>query len=1005
MRLQRTRFHFHTVTTLALLIFVSLMMGVFMVTSLARFHQMAQEGAEAVFNQIVARNATQISELMNAAGHWVGVATQVAVEKPELLQQFAELDSPFLSALRAALRTDPRVYGIYAGSSSGEFLQVIGVREVPEVLKALNAPEGTALAVRQILPPSTDDTAPTTAPREEYWRFLDARGELLSERNQETQYNPAERPWFHLAQASTTLIATNPYLFASSGEPGITLAQGLPSGTAVIGLDLDLRELEQYLGQTLAGQPGGLAITDQNDRLLSFGAAPEVRARGTASLLTAITDSENSYLSALARLPDPGLGPEQILPMLEGEPHVVVQTNLAITDNQHFVLRAFAPLSAFDEHIVAARDRILLLSGVILIIALPLAVIIAWQTSRSLQQLAVDSERIKGLDFSGTPQINTLFYEIDVLSEAHSTMKQSIQDRTRALEAERTKLASLVESGIALAAERNHDTLLKNILFGAKRLTNADTATLYLTTERRTLRFALRSRTDPLPNFEIPLVNPETGADNNQFASVHAVLSRSTVVINDVYAETRFELSGTRKFDQESGYRTVSMINVPLAGVSGDVVGVLQLINALDAESGQPIPFDPEVVSFVEALAAQGALAIDNQNLLEAQRNLMDSLIQIIAGAIDAKSAYTGGHCARVPELALMLAQEACAVTEGPLRDFSFNDDDEWREFRIGAWLHDCGKVTTPEYVVDKATKLETITNRINEVRTRFEVLLRDARIRSLEAQLAGVTRSDAEADYATEAAQLADDFAFIAECNIGGEFMADDKIARLQQIAEKTWLRHFDNRQGLSQEELRRFGELQPEPLPAVEKLLSDRPEHRVPRDSIQTYDDRHGFKVKVPELQYNFGEVYNLSIKRGTLTEEERFKINEHIIQTIIMLERMPFPKQLQRVPEYAGTHHETLIGTGYPKKLSADELSIPARIMTIADIFEALTAADRPYKKAKTLSESVKILSFFAKDQHIDPELFRLFLSSGVYQRYAEKFLLPEQIDQVDVEAYLA
>src|SRR5690606_19144171 len=145
--------------------------------------------------------------------------------------------------------------------------------------------------------------------------------------------------------------------------------------------------------------------------------------------------------------------------------------------------------------------------------------------------------------------------------------------------------------------------------------------------------------------------------------------------------------------------------------------------------------------------------------------------------------------------------------------------------------------------------------------------------------------------------------------------------------------------------------------------------------------------------------------TVRRGTLTVEERFKINEHIVHTLVMLSTLPFPRALQQVPDIASNHHEKLNGGGYPRRLNAEQLSVPARIMAIADIFEALTAADRPYKTAKTLSESIAIMMRMAKEQHIDAELFRLFLATGVYRRYAEQFLQPQQIDEVDVAACLA
>jgi HD-GYP domain-containing protein (c-di-GMP phosphodiesterase class II) len=385
-------------------------------------------------------------------------------------------------------------------------------------------------------------------------------------------------------------------------------------------------------------------------------------------------------------------------------------------------------------------------------------------------------------------------------------------------------------------------------------------------------------------------------------------------------------------------------------------------------------------------------------------RALMESLIRLIAGAIDAKSEYTGGHCERVPELARMLAAAACEVKEGPLADFRFETEDQWQEFRIGTWLHDCGKVTTPEHVVDKATKLETIVNRIHEIRTRFEVLLRDAEIASLKAIAAGEHPQATQQTFEARRAQLVEDFAFIATCNIGAESMSDAHAERLRAIGQQTWLRHFDDRLGLSHIEESRFAGVPRPAMPAVEHLLADKPEHLVPRGAHDRHDLHHGFQMEVPEHLYNFGELHNLCVSRGTLTAEERYKVNEHIAQTIVMLEQLPLPPNLQRVPEYAGTHHESLTGTGYPRGLGADALSVPARIMAIADIFEALTASDRPYKKAKPLSEAVQILAGFKARGHIDSDLFDLFLTSGVCWQYAKQYLPPEQIDEIDVAAYL-
>jgi len=599
------------------------------------------------------------------------------------------------------------------------------------------------------------------------------------------------------------------------------------------------------------------------------------------------------------------------------------------------------------------------------------------------------------------------------LGDHAETLEAQVKARTEDLKLSQLKLEKLVERGIGLSSEIREDRLLEMIIVSAKEIANADGGTLYLRKEDNLEFEVLRTSSlditlggatgKPIDLPPVALFDKETSDPNYGNVASCAALSGETILVDDAYTDDRFDFSGTRKFDETTGYRSKSFLTVPLIPRGKQVLGVVQLLNAKDAETGKVIPFDSEVVGFVEALASQAAIALDNQNLIEAQKELLDSFIQLIAGAIDAKSPYTGGHCNRVPELAMMLAEAAVGQSDGPFADFDLANDDEWREFRIGAWLHDCGKVTTPEYVVDKATKLETIHNRIHEVRMRFEVLLRDARIEFLERNLAGDAVEESALMLRQE--KLTQEFEFIAECNIGGEFMGEDKMARVQEIALQEWTRNFDDRLGQSPAELKRFGGGAEQALPARENLLADKPEHIVERDDSDPFGDNpHGFKMEVPEHLYNYGEVYNLCIARGTLTTEERYKINEHIIQTINMLNALPYPKHLEKIPEIAANHHETMIGTGYPRKLTKEEMSVPSRIMAIADIFEALTASDRPYKAPKPLSEAVKIMGFMRNDQHIDPDLFDLFLTSGVYKRYADRFLSHEQVDDIDIAAYV-
>ncbi|MDB1123375.1 HD-GYP domain-containing protein [Vibrio algarum] len=386
------------------------------------------------------------------------------------------------------------------------------------------------------------------------------------------------------------------------------------------------------------------------------------------------------------------------------------------------------------------------------------------------------------------------------------------------------------------------------------------------------------------------------------------------------------------------------------------------------------------------------------------QQKLMDSFVELIAEAIDDKSPYTGGHCHRVPELGLMLANIASKDTSPYFKDFTIEDQDRQREFKLAAWLHDCGKITTPEHVVDKGSKLETSYNRIHEIRTRFEIIWRDIELEYYQNLIEQPSNIE---ELVTQLKQrqksLAEDFMFVAKCNIGGEEMHQDEIDRLHQIAQVTWVRHFDARVGLSPIEERRLTTIDAV-LPVTEKLIDDKPEHKISWERIPNYDAKFNITLQPPELQNNQGELYNLSIRRGTLNKEERYRINEHTVSTIKILEGLPFPPELANVPRFASTHHETLKGTGYPRGLSDKDLTIGERILVIADIFEALTADDRPYKKAKSLSSALSIMKNMAENDHIDKKVFNLFLSSNTHLNYAKQYLLESQVEDVDIEQFL-
>ncbi len=431
----------------------------------------------------------------------------------------------------------------------------------------------------------------------------------------------------------------------------------------------------------------------------------------------------------------------------------------------------------------------------------------------------------------------------------------------------------------------------------------------------------------------------------------------------------------------------------------------LMIQNQLVAERkfDKIVPIDSKIEEFNNLSFSISNMAKDIKAYQKSLEDLFDAFIKMIAEAIDMKSKYTGNHCKRVPEIALMLAEKVDKSDYGSLKDFKISSKNYLKEIELAAWLHDCGKLTTPEFVVDKATKLETIYNRIHEIRTRFEVLWRDIDIKGLKRKMKGEDENIVDSWIKKEKEKLRNDFEFVARCNIGDNFVSDEDRLRLVEISKITWKRNFDKSLGLSKDEKSRLITNNTYK-DSIEKLLDDKSEHIIPRTKFneKEYKEKK-FTLKVPKNLYNLGEIYNLSISRGTLTEEERYKINEHIIASIQMLESLPFPEELKNVPEFASGHHEHVSGKGYPRSLTKDDMSVPARILAIADIFEALTATDRPYKKAKKLSETIKILMFMAKDGHIDNEIFNVFLKEKVYLEYAKKYLQPELIDDINIEDF--
>ena len=519
------------------------------------------------------------------------------------------------------------------------------------------------------------------------------------------------------------------------------------------------------------------------------------------------------------------------------------------------------------------------------------------------------------------------------------------------------RLPQLLELARLMAREPDAARLVERILMTAKDATGADGGSVYLLEDDRctlsfalilndTLRLHLGGTSGAPIGMQAPALYDRDGTPNHRSVVTHCALTRRSVRIDDAYTAVGFDFAGARAFDQAHGYRSRSFLAVPMIDHCGEVTGVLQLINAASRDGDAGVFTDGDQ-AFVEALTSLAAIALEKQRLIERLEALFESLVRLINDAIDEKSPYTGGHCRRVPELAMMVGEAAHRTETGPLAAFRLSES-ERRELWLAALLHDCGKITTPAHVVDKATKLSGIFDRLALIEARFELAARDACIARLEAIAAGESEKTADERYQAELAALDADRAFLREANRGSEQMRDEEIERVRAIAA------------------RRIGGPQGESRP----LLTDE-------------------------------EVKNLTIRFGTLNEAERAIINRHVSTTIRMLESLPWPRQLSHVPEYAGGHHERVDGTGYPRGLSREQMSLPARVIAIADVFEALTAGDRPYKRARTIAESLAILGQMRVSGHVDPDLFDLFVRERVWVDYARKFLDPAQIEEVDLK----
>lgn len=887
----------------------------------------------------------------------------------------------FLPLMASVSLLQEQVSALKAGYANGDYFVVSNLQDAAGRQRFV-ATKDTQFVVDHW----SNNTGSTIHQRLFFSAKLEQIGPRVRSVNVAAQDNDDHRQaaWFNQATAQVGITKASFLPFLRS--VGFTISRSVQNKAAVIAIDVTLKNMSKLLNKRVQRSSTELILTNPEGWVI--GHKNLLNTDNTAIPLPRVQHIEEIGSPVLSQLYLSGQLDDQNIDFTFDD-----KRRLGYSNWLHFAQSKLLLTVTFVEdellhEVYAIRQQVQILSLLLFILFLPLIWFMAHRISMPIKQLLIQAKDIKNFDFSNRSLVTSPFREIDELAYSIHMMKQTISSYNDMIN--------------TLSGEREFNKLLLLVAQSTRKISQVDMAAVFLLNDDL-LSFELAEYDD---GNKVHLILE--GLPDMEFSGPMAIPGVSEAIQQKKV--TRFVLTENMVNDQTIGimlryvgHTKINLACVPLIDRHKVVIGVLFLG---DGEEYVDDAYGDNWIGFIKMLSGFAALSIENRQLIENQKDLMESFIKLLASAIDAKSPYTGGHCQRVPEITKMLARAACEDKSGTYKDFDLSAE-QWEELHYACWLHDCGKVTTPEFVVDKATKLETNYDRIHEIRMRFEVLKRDAQIDFWSQLQAGGSHEHLEASLKRKLGELDKDFAFIGECNLGAEFMANDKVARLRSISKRTWHRTLSDRIGISWEEQLRKQRQGVETLPFEEQLIADKNEHiihRSPSDKMPV-DNPWGFTIKEPEHKYNRGELYNLAVSRGTLSAEERYKINEHMIQTIIMLEQLPFPKHLQQVPVIACGHHETMDGKGYPRGLKKDEMPITARMLAIADIFEALTAADRPYKKAKTLTQALAIMEKMSNNQHIDSELYALFISSGVYLEYAKKNLTSAQLDQDTVKSSTA
>ena len=756
--------------------------------------------------------------------------------------------SVMLPYFRQSFVSIPWMEAFYVGYNDGSFYMVQALRDSEQMRQATGAPAQAAYSIKTI-------SSAADKNRHVQFIYFDSELTLLETRNEVFKgYDPREREWYKEAIGSNKTAISEPYLLFTTQQIGITTAHSLGDGTGVVGADSVLSALAVLLQEqkltpsteiVLLDRKGGLILSSNASDLIKLQELRMSDQRGTLYAQDLTQRAINVlYQKCIVKNIDGGHVLE-----LDGKKWYGHVRQIDKEMSSGIYIAIASPFEELMVNIQATRKRNFLILFSVVIAALGLGIYFSRRIAEPLRVLSIQAENIRNFRLATPLTVQSRICEVDQLASSMTVMQTAIN--------------RFVEIARALSAEKQMDKVLEMIVAEAQSVAGADGGGIGLVSDNeKSFSYVLicNSRSDVcFVNDDIPLAAITFDQDGSAIQSIEEAVIQSghARVINDL---SDFSADGSLpvvELHEKKGYECYSLLLIPLLNRQDEVIGILHLVNARDSADGI-INFSEDKISYVEALASNAALALDNNRLIRAQKDLFDSFVRLIAGAIDTKSPYTGGHCQRVPVITVMLAEAASSTTDAPFENFELSEDEHYELF-VASWLHDCGKVTTPEYVVDKATKLETIYNRIHEVRTRFEVLWRDADIAFYRGFLESPEQElQLQKNRDTRRQELQDDFSYIAECNMGGEYMAPEKVVRLEKIGAQLWQRNFDNRLGLSSDEESRTDMDTPITLPVSETLLADRREHIFTRlDGGNPYGDNPWhITMPVPDYSYNQGE-----------------------------------------------------------------------------------------------------------------------------------------------------